>query len=469
MKLSQLLGCEKKLAESEIKGITNDSRKVEKGFVFVNTAGVSKYDEDAIAKGAIAIVTDQKCDFENVITVSNTARTFAEMSATWFGNPAKDLKLLGVTGTNGKTSVTYMLKSILENAGKKVGLIGTNMYMSGDKKISSVNTTPNAYHLNELFRQMKNDGCEYVVMEVSSHSLIFESVYGLDFEIAMFTNLTQDHLDFHNDMETYFKAKKKLFSACKTAVINADDEYGERLIDELNCKTLTYSVDKIADYTAKAVNCRATNVSYKLLRENITHIKVNTGGNFTVYNSLCAIVAALEIGISMEIITAALEKFGGVTGRAEVIPNTGDFSVIIDYAHTPDGLKNILKTFKKYTENRLIVLFGCGGDRDSKKRPLMGEIASIYADYVLVTTDNPRTEEPKKIIDDIMKGIPAGLFHGKIIENRTSAIKYALSIAQKGDIIILAGKGHEDYQIIGKEKISFSEREIVRKCLDEMQ
>ncbi len=466
MKLSQLLRCEKKLAELEIKGITNDSRKVQKGFAFINTFGDIKYNIDALEKGASVVITDTESDLENTILVENSANTFAQMSAKWFFEPAKDLKLIGVTGTNGKTTVTYMLKAILEKMGKKVGVIGTNQYMIGEKIVPAINTTPNAYYLNELFYEMKNAGCEYVVMEVSSHALAFGNVHGLEFESAIFTNLTQDHLDFHKSMDEYFNQKKKLFSMCKTAVINNDDRYGILLKNDLKCKCVTYSVQNGADYTAKAINCKATHTSYKLLSDSIAHIEVNTGGVFTVYNSLCAVACALELGIPLDIVIDALSHFSGVKGRAEVVPNTKDFTVIIDYAHTPDGLKNILKTFKQFAHNRLIVLFGCGGDRDKSKRALMGEIASIYADFVVVTSDNPRTENPSEIICDIMKGIEQSLFHGKVIEDRREAIKFALSIAQKDDIIVLAGKGHEDYQIIGKEKIHFDEREIIKSVLE---
>ena len=466
MKLGLLLRCEKKLAELEIKGITNDSRKVNKDYAFVNTCGIEEYDADAIKNGASVIITSNDLQYENVIKVDNATEIFALMSAKWFYSPAKELKLIGVTGTNGKTSVTYMLKAILEKAGKKTGLIGTNQNMIGDRVIPSINTTPNAFYLNELFYEMKQDGCEYVVMEVSSHSLENGHIIGLDFEVGIFTNLTQDHLDFHGDMEAYYNAKKKLFSLCKTAVLNADDPYFSRLYDDIDCKKVTYSVNGTSDYIAKAVNCRATHIDYKLLtNENLLHIDVNTGGSFTVYNSLCAIAAASQIGISAEISKEALAHFGGVKGRAEVIEDTGDFTVIIDYAHTPDGLKNILKTFKSCAKERIILLFGCGGDRDKTKRSQMGEIASIYADYVIVTSDNPRTENPQEIINDIMSGIPSGLFNGKIIEDRYEAIKFALSIAQKDDIIILAGKGHEDYQIIGKEKNPFDEREIIKSLL----
>ncbi len=465
MKLGLILRCEKRLAELEIKGITNDSRLVKDGFAFVNTAGDIKFDEDAVKNGASVIITKAKFDFKNTIIVAKPSQIFAEMSANWYGNPAKSLKILGITGTNGKTSVTYMLKAILEKSGKKVGLIGTNQNLIGEKIIPAINTTPNAYYLNGLLSEMKKADCEYVVMEVSSHALANDNVYGIDFKAAMFTNLTQDHLDFHGSMEDYFAAKLKLFTMCDTAIVNIDDEYANRILSAADCKKVTYGVAQMADYTAKAVNCLPSSTSYKLLCNTLSHISINTGGNFTVYNSLCAVSCALEFGIDIEDITSALAEFEGVKGRAEVVPIAQDYTVIIDYAHTPDGLKNILKTFKTCAKNRLIVLFGCGGDRDKSKRAPMGEIASIYADYVIVTSDNPRTENPTDIIEDIMSGIPSGLFRGKVIEDRAEAIKFALSIAQKDDIIVLAGKGHETYQIVGKTKFPFDEREIIKAAL----
>lgn len=465
MKLSQLITCKNILADLDIKGITDDSRKVKKGFAFIDTQNNPIYLQDAINNGAIAVITSNNCDFENTVTVNNTQKAYAEISANWFKNPAKDLILIGVTGTNGKTTVSYMVKSILESYGEKVGVVGTVGYYIDGETTPSINTTPNPYYLNELFQKMRKKGCKYVVMEVSSHALSREYLYGLNFRVAMFTNLTQDHLDYHGDMENYYLAKRKLFDLCECAIINNDDKYSNRLLKEINCKKLTYSIDNNSDYVAKAVEYFPSNITYQLLTDTISRIKVNTGGKFTVYNSLCAIGCGLELGIPIQNISSALAQINGVKGRAEVVPNTKDFTVIIDYAHTPDGLKNILKTFKECKKNRLIVLFGCGGDRDRTKRPLMGEIASFYADYIIVTSDNPRTENPSQIIKDILKGIPNSRFSCKVIENREEAIKFALSIAQKDDIIVLAGKGHENYQIIGKEKLPFDEREIINKAL----
>lgn len=465
MKLSELITCNESLADLEIKGITDDSRKVREGFAFVNTQNLPQYVTDAVNNGASVVITQEDCDFENKIIVKSTRNAYSKVTANWFGNPAKDLILLGVTGTNGKTSVTYMIKTILESLGEKVGVIGTvGNYIDGET-IPSINTTPNPFYLNELFAKMRDKGCKYVIMEVSSHALDREYLYGFNFRVAMFTNLTQDHLDYHGDMENYYLAKRKLFEICECAVLNNDDKYANRLLNEVNCKTVTYSIDSNSDYMAKGINYMPANVSYQILTDTINSIKLNTGGKFTVYNSLCAIACALELGVSIKDIAVALATLNGVKGRAEVVPNTKDFTVIIDYAHTPDGLKNVLKTFKDCPHNRLIVLFGCGGDRDKTKRPLMGEIASLYADYVIVTSDNPRTEDPEAIIKDILKGVSNNQFTSKVIVNRAEAIKFALSIAKKDDIIVLAGKGHETYQIIGKEKFPFDERDIIADAL----
>lgn len=465
MKLAQLIDCEKRLADLKIKGITNDSRKVKKDYLFINTHNNPIYNDDAVNNGALAVVSSYDFGFDNQIIVDNPIKAFGQISAKWFGNPADDLILLGVTGTNGKTSVTYMLKAILEKAGHKVGLIGTIQNLIGDEIIPSINTTPNAYYLNELFAIMKEKGCKYVIMEVSSHGLAQENVLGLNFKVAMFTNLTQDHLDFHKNMENYYLAKKQLFKMCETAVINVDDDYGRRLLRDTDCEKLTYSLENDSNYIAKGIKYNPTGVDYELLAESLSHIKVNTAGKFTVYNSLCAIACALKIGIPLNTVADALKELKGVKGRAEVVPNTKDFTVIIDYAHTPDGLKNILRTFKECNKNRLIVLFGCGGDRDKTKRSIMGDIASHYADFVIVTSDNPRTEDKSEIIKDILKGIQNNQSSYKVIEERQDAIKFALSIAKKDDIIVLAGKGHETYQILGKSKVHFDEREIIRQAL----
>lgn len=461
-------------ANLEINGFTRDSRKVEKGFAFVCVSGVTgdghSYAENAVNSGASVIIAEHPTGVKNEIIVDDTRRVYAVMCANWFGNPAKDLKLIGVTGTNGKTSVTYMIKNILENADNKVGLIGTIQNMIGDEVIETKNTTPDAYELNRLFALMRSKGCTYAVMEVSSHALDQKRVCGLEFETAVFTNITQDHLDYHKTMENYVAAKKELFKMCKTAVVNADDKYFSEICDGLDCRVVTYSMGDSATYSAKAVNYHPTSVEYELVSDTmLNHIKFGTGGRFSVYNSMCAVITAVELGIPIKTVSETLENMSGIKGRAESVPTGRDFSIIIDYAHTPDGLKNILATFKECKKNRVIALFGCGGDRDKTKRPIMGNIAARYADYVIVTSDNPRSEDPDLIIKDILVGMGGINVPIKVIENRIEAIKYAVSIAEKDDIIVLAGKGHETYQILKDKTIHLDEREIVQEALSELK
>ncbi len=474
MKLNQLIECNTHLSGIEITGITCDSRKVKKGFAFVCIIGSISDGHDfaqtALEQGAAVIVAQRDLGIENQVIVEDTHKTFATMSANWFGNPSDSLKLIGVTGTNGKTSVTYMLKKIIESFGEKVGLVGTIQNMISDEIIPTSNTTPNAYDLNLLFSQMKEKSCTYVIMEVSSHALDQCRVYGLNFEVAMFTNLTQDHLDYHITMENYLEAKKKLFKMCKSAIINSDDEYAQALIEGIDCKVLTYSTGNASTFSAKAINYRPTGVEYELVGDSVLqHIKVNTGGKFTVYNSLCAVCCALELGFNATEIAKSLAELDGVKGRAEVVPCDRDFTIIIDYAHTPDGLKNILSTFRECKKNRVISLFGCGGDRDKTKRPIMGSIAARYSDFVIITSDNPRSENPTDIINDILVGLDGSITPYKVIENRIDAIKYAISIAQPEDIIVLAGKGHETYQILNSGTIRLDEREVVADALKEIK
>ena len=474
MLFKEMMNCKNELlANIAIRGVTSDSRKVEKDFVFVCIKGTVSDGHDyaamACEKGAAVIVAERDLGIDRQVIVPDTHAVYSRLCAKWFGEPARSLKLVGVTGTNGKTSVTYMLKAILEAQGEKVGLIGTIQNMIDQETIPAKNTTPDAYELNSLFALMRDKGCGYAIMEVSSHALDQRRVNELEFETAIFTNLTQDHLDYHVTMENYLEAKKRLFTMCKTAVVNVDDEYAPQLMDGLLCNTVTYSTGDFSDYCAKGINYRPASVDYELLSNNgIKHVKVNTGGKFTVYNSMAAIVAAKTLGISVESSAEALAELRGVKGRAEVVPCDRDFTIIIDYAHTPDGLKNILSTFKECPKNRLIVLFGCGGDRDRTKRPIMGSIAVRNADFVIVTSDNPRTEEPSAIIDDIIEGISGTRTPYKVIENRIEAIKYAVTIAQKDDIIVLAGKGHETYQILKEGTIHLDEREVVAEALAEI-
>ncbi len=473
MKLKELINCKAEYGEIEITGITVDSREVKPGYAFICIKGAKsdghKFAKSAIDSGAAVVIVEEDLKLKNQILVKDTHIAYSQMSAKWFKNPSKDLKLIGVTGTNGKTSVTYMLKKILEAGGHKVGLVGTIQNMIGDRIVETKNTTPGAYELNSLFSKMKEEGCEYVVMEVSSHALDQARVYDLDFEVAIFTNLTQDHLDYHGTMENYLEAKKKLFKMCKCAVINLDDEYAKQLMDGLDCDIITYSLGDNSTYSAKAIKYKPASVDYELVGNNtINHIKIKTGGKFTVYNSLCAAICAVELGFDIREVADALANLQGVKGRAEVVPSNKDFTIIIDYAHTPDGLKNILGTFRECEKNRLTVLFGCGGDRDKTKRPIMGSIAARYADFVIVTSDNPRTENPSEIIDDILVGLDGTVTPYKVIENRIEAIKYAVKSASTNDIIVLAGKGHETYQILKDETIHLDEREVIAEALAEL-
>ena len=475
MLLKEVIGCDNaSLAEKEITGVTCDSREVKPGYVFVCIKGAlsdgHSFASSAAEKGAAVIVAERDTGLENQIIVKNTHTAYADICANWFGNPAKSLRLIGVTGTNGKTSTTYMIKQILEGAGHKVGLIGTIQNMIGNKIVAAHNTTPNAYELNSLFALMKAEDCDFAVMEISSHALDQCRVYGLDFEIAVFTNLTQDHLDYHHTMENYLAAKKRLFRMCRTAVINSDDPYAEEIAAEVNGRVVTYSTGDNSTYSAKGIKYRPASVDYELVSyEGIRHIRVHTGGRFTVYNSMAAAVTALEAGISGEIVADALDKLPVVKGRAEVVPCDMGFTVIIDYAHTPDGLKNILSTFRECRKNRLIAVFGCGGDRDRTKRPIMGNIAVHNADMAIITSDNPRNEEPMAIIEDILEGVAGTRTPYKVIENRVEAIRYAIAIAKPDDIIVLAGKGHETYQILKTGTIHLDEREVVAEALEDLK
>lgn len=463
-----------KFENVEISGVTCNSKEVKAGYLFICVSGTNldghKFAASANDAGAAVIVAEKDTGLDNQIIVPDTHVAYFNISANWFSNPADKLKIIGVTGTNGKTSVTYMLKKILETAGEKVGLIGTIQNMIGDKVFDSHNTTPGAYELNSLFNEMVKSGCTYAIMEVSSHALDQRRVCNITFEAAIFTNLTQDHLDYHKTMDNYLLAKKRLFKMCKKAIVNSDDPYCEKLCFGLDCKVVTYSASDNSQYSAKGINYHPESVEYELMSDSgINHIKVRTGGKFTVYNSLASAVCALELGIDVDTVSKALFDMNGVKGRAEAVPNEFGFSVIIDYAHTPDGLKNILSTFKECKKNRIITVFGCGGDRDKTKRPIMGNIAVHNSDFVIVTSDNPRSEEPMAIIKDILEGTSGTATPLKVIENRIEAIKYAISIAAENDIIVLAGKGHETYQILNTGTIHLDEREVVAEAFKELR
>ncbi len=481
MKLSALFAdipvtCVKGDMEKEITGICYDSRKTEPGFVFVCIVGYEtdghKYIESALLKGAVAVVVQDGAEIAEipeeitVISVENTRKTLASLGAAFFGHPERKMNIIGITGTNGKTTVTTLIKSILEQEGKKVGLIGTNANMIGSTVLPTERTTPESFELYALFADMVDAGVEYVVMEVSSHSLELYRVYGIEYAVGAFTNLTQDHLDFHGTMENYLLAKKKLFSQSKCGVVNVDDAAGKTVMKDIPCPAIGFSVGGKGDMNAENVIVTAGGVTFDMTYQGKTYpVRLGIPGKFSVYNALTAIGAVVSAGVSVENAILALESAQGVMGRCETVPTDTDYTVIIDYAHTPDGLENILSTVREFTKNRVITLFGCGGDRDRTKRPLMGEIAAKLSDYCVVTSDNPRTENPTAIIEDIMVGVLKTDCPHIVIENRRDAIGYALEFAECGDTIVLAGKGHETYQIIGKTKNHFDEREVIKEYL----
>lgn len=461
----------------DITSIAYDSRKVKDGSVFVCIKGYEtdghKYAKTAEENGASVIVAEDRIDVSvPVIYVENSRRALAELACTFYGNPSENFSLVGITGTNGKTTITYLIKSILESTGKQVGVIGTNQNIIGDKVLltkSTTPTTPNALELEQLFSEMVHYGADYVVMEVSSHALELDRVYGCNFDVGVFTNLTQDHLDFHKTMENYLNAKSKLFAISEKGVVNFDDDGGKTIVDKAECDDiLKVGLGDGCDLKAQNIRISTRGSRFDMIYGGKTYDTwVGIPGKFSVYNALCAAGAALQLGVCIEDVIKGLGNATGVVGRVEVVPTDTDYTVIIDYAHSPDGLDNIIRCVKGFAEGRVITLFGCGGDRDNTKRPIMGEIAGKLSDFCIVTSDNPRTEDPDKIIDQIEAGIKKTDVDYIRITDRRKAIAYALDNAKKGDVIILAGKGQETYQIIGKEKFDFDERIEVYKHLKE--
>lgn len=455
-------------ANPEITHITNNSRECTDGSLFFAVRGFAtdghKYVESAVKNGAVAVICEEynpdiSC---TQIVVSDSRRSEAIAASNFYNAPHQKFRLIGVTGTNGKTTVTYLLKHILECQGKKVGLIGTNQNMIGDVAFETGRTTPDSIELQGIFAKMAAENVDYCIMEVSSHALELDRVYGCSFYAGAFTNLTQDHLDFHKTMENYAKAKAKLFAISKNAVINCDDKYCDTMLLEATGNVVTYSGKKNAILNAENVNLGADGVCFNLNGEEMF---LGIPGDFSVYNALCAIGLALACDISLTDIKNALLTAHGVKGRAEVVKTNTDYTVLIDYAHTPDGIENILKTVKGFAKGRTVIVFGCGGDRDNTKRPIMGKIAGEIADFCVVTSDNPRTEDPMKIISMVEEGVKQSGAEYIVIESRYEAIKYALLNAKKDDVIVLAGKGHETYQILNSGTIHFDEREVVREIL----
>ena len=463
--------------ELEIENVHYDSRKVTSGSLFVAVSGFAadgnRFIPMALDQGAAAVVTAKKPEGEvPYVLVPSDRMALALLGCNFYGHPARSMTMIGVTGTNGKTSTTLLLKQVLEKTlGAKVGLIGTMANMVGQEVIPTERTTPESFELQGLFARMRDAGCTHVVMEVSSHAITLERIGGTHFDIAAFTNLTEDHLDFHKTMDAYCEAKADLFRRCDKAVVNADDGYAGRILEAAACPVLITSVAGEQGLYAKDLQMMSEGISFNAhCGEEKAQVSLPIPGKFTVYNALTVLGIAKQLGISLADCASALETAQGVKGRIEVVPTPGmPYSVLIDYAHTPDGLENVLSSVKDFCKGRLIAVFGCGGDRDPIKRPIMGRIGVELADLAVITSDNPRTEEPMAIIKDILKGVNQELGEYIVIEDRRAAIRYAMDIAEKDDIIVLAGKGHETYQEINGYKYHLDEREEVAAHLEELR
>ena len=482
MKLGQLIkninckivqGC----ADTEVNAVQYDSRKVGRGDLFVCITGFQtdghKYAKSAIEKGASVIVAEHMAEgMENsgaaIVITENTRKALALISAAYYDNPSEKINVIGVTGTNGKTTTTYLIKTILDSLGYKTGVIGTIGNMIGKRTLHADRTTPESLELQELFSEMSGEGVSFAVMEVSSHSLALDRATGVKYSTVIFTNLTQDHLDYHKTMENYMKAKGILFSMAEKAVINIDDAAGAYMRSVAKGLVMTTGIEsESADLRAENISVTAEGVSYTLDYEGRQYpVKLNIPGRFSIYNSLGAIGACLLNGIKMEDILKGLSLNEGVPGRFQSVPNNLGITAIVDYAHTPDGLENILETAHEFAKGRIITVFGCGGDRDRTKRPIMAEIVGKLSDFAIITSDNPRTENPASILDDVEVGmIPTKCPYHKIVDRR-EAINEAIRMARKDDVVIIAGKGHEDYQIFADKTIHFDDVEEVKKAFE---
>lgn len=454
----------------EISGVCYDTREMTPGCLFVALPGYKtdghRFIREAVEKGAAAVLCRRPPEGPvpvPCLVAEDPRAALATVSANWFGRPAQALTVVGVTGTNGKTTTTYLLKAVLEGVlGTKVGLIGTNQNLIGSESLPAHRTTPESWEVQKLLREMAEGGCSHVVMEVSSHALALRRVDGINFAAGIFTNLTRDHLDFHRTMEAYREAKGRLFTQSGVAILNLDDEAGRYYAETVLCKKFTYSENKdVADLTAKNIRLFPGHVEFEAVtRGRIQRVFLPIPGGFSIYNALGVLACGLALGLPLPPMAEALRTAKGVKGRVEVVPTPADYTVIIDYAHSPDALENILTTVRDFAPGRVICLFGCGGDRDRSKRPIMGGIASALADLVVVTTDNPRTEAPEAIIADILAGMEAGAPY--VVEpDRRAAIRRALGSARTGDVVVLAGKGHETYQEVCGVKRHLDEREEV--------
>ena len=457
--------------DMDITGVSYDSRTTAAGDLFVAISGEAvdghKFVPMATEKGALCAVVERPVEGIPYVVVDSSRKALALMGGNWFDHPSREMTMIGVTGTSGKTTSTYLIKSILEQkAGAKVGLVGTIQNMIGDKVLPTERTTPESFELHKLFREMSDAGCSHVVMEVSSHALSLDRVYGIRFAVGIYTNLSRDHLDFHKTMEEYCDAKAILFQRCDLAVYNADDPWSARMLEGCPCRTFGYSVHGQADLMAKNVRLLSGSVEFDAEADiEWNHMRVGIPAEFTVYNTLDAVSCCWNLGVSLADCADALARNHGVKGRMEIIPTPGkNYTILNDYAHKPDALEKVLIAAKEFAKGRVVVLFGCGGDRDRTKRPVMGEIAARLADFTIVTSDNPRTEDPMFIISEILTGMPEGTQY--VVEpDRVKAIHYAMDNALPDDVIVLAGKGHEDYQEINHQHFPMDERVIVAEHL----
>lgn len=463
----------------EIESITINSRKAGSNSLFVAIVGLNvdahKFIGNVIESGCKAIVVEK--DIENVpsdvviFKVENSRKALAKIASNFYENPSKGLNMIGVTGTNGKTSTTYFIESVLNYIKRKTAVIGTvEIRIDGKKRDIdfATSTTPDTIELNQMLKIMADEGCEDVIMEVSSHALELNKVDGIDFKVGVFTNLTQDHLDFHKTMENYCDAKAKLFNMCEIGVINKDDSWAKRMIEKASCKVYTYGIDSECDFRAEKIEYLMDRVKFSVkIDGKYFDFELGVAGRFSVYNALACISSMVAMGYDIEDIKNGIKNIKGVPGRIQNIPNNKGFNVIVDYAHTPDGLENIINAVREFTKGRVITVFGCGGDRDRTKRPIMGEIVARLGDIAIITSDNPRSEKPEDILKEIEVGVKPLNKEYKMVVDRKEAIKVAIEMAKENDSIIIAGKGHEDYQIIGDKTIHFDDAEVAREILGE--
>ena len=481
MKLSELLKTIQPVqvtgsTEKDITGVNIDSRLVAAGHLFMAMRGTQTdghaYIPAAIEKGAIAVLCEDMPEepTPNItyIQVKDSENAVGKVATAFYGDPTSKMELVGVTGTNGKTTIATLLYNTFRHFGYKVGLISTVCNYIDDRAIPTEHTTPDPITLNRLLGEMADSGCKYAFMEVSSHSIAQQRISGLKFAGGIFTNLTEDHLGFHKTMDAYCEAKAMLFTRCRHGVVNTDDAYAQKIMAHATCSLLRYAEkDPEAELRAEDIELAADHVAFtaKTAHEQ-AQVRLAIPGGFTVYNALAVIGAGLTLGIPLSKIADALKTASGVKGRVEVVPTPGKpYTVLIDYSHTPDSLENVLKTVRGFCKGRVIAVFGCGGDRDPFKRPIMGRIGAELADLCVVTSDNPRTEDPMAIIDAIVSGMQESKHPYVVIENRVEAIGWAMAHAQKDDVIVLCGKGHETYQEIGHEKRHLDEREVVADFL----